>query len=116
MYKQFLTQSTLDLLHRMVETYYTTYKSVIRLFVTNEIEKLLEREGKLKAQSSKLKVVVQSSSFSLAVEGQTLIVFPDLWTMFNSTTEDFRESDGVAFLSAMHTEKQKDIHRWEIKK
>lgn len=48
-YKQFFTQPTLDLFHRMVETYYTTYKSVIRLFVTNDIQKLLEREGKLKA-------------------------------------------------------------------
>lgn len=115
-YKEFMTKQTLDLLHRMVETYYTTYKSVIRLFVTNDIEKLLEREGKLKAQSSKLKAVVQSSNFSLAAEGQTLIVFPDLWTMFNSTSEQFRESEGVALLSATHTEKQKDVHRWEIKK
>ena len=106
----------LDLLHRMVETYYTTYKSVIRLFVTNAIEKLLEREGKLKAQGSKLKAVVQSWGFSLATEGQTLIVFPDLRTMFNTTDEAFRESEGVAFLSATQTEKQKDVHRWEIKK
>lgn len=54
--------------------------------------------------------------FSCSKEGQTLIVFPDLWTMFNSTSEQFRESDGVAFLSATHTEKQKDVHRWKIKK
>jgi len=115
-YKEFMTKSTLDLFHWMVETYYTTYKSVVRLFITNAIEKLLEREGKLKAQGSKLKAVVQSWGFSLSVEWQTLIVFPDLWTMFNSTSEDFRESEGVAFLSATQTEKQKDVHRWEIKK
>jgi len=36
--------------------------------------------------------------------------------MFNSTDEAFRESEGVAFLAAMQTEKQKDVHRWEIKK
>jgi len=59
-YKEFMTKPTLDLFHWMVETYYTTYKSVVRLFVTNAIEKLLEREGKLKAQSSKLKAAVQS--------------------------------------------------------
>jgi hypothetical protein len=52
-YKQFLTTSTLGLFHRMVESYYTTYKSVVRLFVANNIEKLLEREGKLKASKDK---------------------------------------------------------------
>lgn len=115
-YKEFMIQPTLKLFHWMVETYYTTYKSVIRLFVTNDIEKLLEREWKLKAQSSKLKAAVQSWGFSLSDIGQTLIVFPDLRTMFNSTDEAFRESEGVAFLSATQTEKQKDVHRWEIKK
>jgi len=45
-YKQFMTKSTLQLFHWMVENYYTTYKSVVRLFVTNAIEKLLERENK----------------------------------------------------------------------
>ena len=43
----------------MVETYYTTYKSVVRLFVARDIEKLLEREGKLKAKSVKLKAVLK---------------------------------------------------------
>lgn len=114
-YKQFFTQPTLDLFHRMVETYYTTYKSVIRLFVTNAIEKLLEREGKLKARKDK-KIEIWNSKFEIWKEWQTLIVFPDLWTMFNSTSEQFRESEGVAFLSATQTEKQKDVHRWEIKK
>ena len=35
------------LLHWMVETYYTTYKSVVKHFVTDELQKLLERESKL---------------------------------------------------------------------
>ena len=53
-YPKFFTKSNLNLLHRMVETYYTTYKSVMRLFVTNAIEKLLERENKLtKARSAR---------------------------------------------------------------
>jgi primosomal protein N' len=47
-YKEFFTLPTLKLFHWMVETYYTTYKSVVRLFVARDIEKLLKREGKLK--------------------------------------------------------------------
>jgi primosomal protein N' len=114
-YKQFFTKPTLNLFHWMVETYYTTYKSVVRLFITNDIEKLLERENKLPKIAKNWQKVAEYW-FSLAAEGQTLIVFSDLWTMFNSTSEQFRESEGVVFLSATQTEKQKDVHRWEIKK
>lgn len=124
-YKEFMTQPTLKLFHWMVETYYTTYKSVVRLFVTNDIQKLLEREEKLKA-SKKIPARSRPQNLNAGMTGrneviipeewQTLIVFPDLRTMFNSTSEQFRESEGVAFLSATQTEKQKDVHRWEIKK
>lgn len=54
--------------------------------------------------------------FSLAQEGQTLIVFPDLRTMFNTSDENFRTDPAVAFLSSAQTQNQKDLHRWEIKK
>lgn len=114
-YKEFLTIPTLKLFHWMVENYYTTYKSVVRLFVTNLLEKLLERESKIKFLKHK-KYDVWNSKFMMEKEGQTLIVFPDLWTMFNSTSEQFRESNGVACLLSSDTEKQKDVHRWEIKK
>lgn len=54
-YKEFMTKPTLDLFHRMVETYYTTYKSVVRLFFADDIEKLLEREKKsVKSKASKV--------------------------------------------------------------
>ena len=43
------------LLHRMVESYYTTYKSVVKHFVTDELQKLLEREGKIKDKRQKTK-------------------------------------------------------------
>ena len=45
-YPKFLSKNTLALLHRMVAIYYTTYKSVVGLFLSDEIEKLLEREKK----------------------------------------------------------------------
>ena len=44
---KFLNKETMALLHWMVETYYTTYKSVVKHFVTDELQKLLERESKL---------------------------------------------------------------------
>ena len=62
--------SALKLFHWMVETYYTTYKSVVRLFFADDIQKLLEREAKLKKT---IKVTLPSKtvlqySFSLSLE------------------------------------------------
>ena len=75
----------MELLHWMVETYYTTYKSVVKHFVTDELQKLLEREAKsVKSIKSKVHKV---ENFSISEKGQTLIVFPDLWTMTNSSVE-----------------------------
>ncbi|MFA7298056.1 MAG: hypothetical protein WC010_00195 [Candidatus Absconditabacterales bacterium] len=117
-YKEFLSAPALKLFHWMVETYYTTYKSVVRLFFANDIEKLLEREAKLKKTVKNVlpsKTTLQYN-FSLSPEGQTLIVFPDLWTMFNTNDEAFREHPAVVCLLSIQTQNQKDVHRWEIKK
>ncbi len=120
-YKEFLTQPTLNLFHRMVETYYTTYKSVVRLFVTNDIEKLLERETQVQGKRWKVKgeipCFLSLFPFSCSQEWQTLIVFPDLWTMFNQRPNDeTMKWPNIVTLLASDTEKQKDVHRWEIKK
>ena len=56
-YKEFMTLPALKLFHWMVETYYTTYKSVVRLFFADDMEKLLEREAKLK-QSKRIPAAI----------------------------------------------------------
>ena len=85
-YKEFLSAPALKLFHWMVETYYTTYKSVVRLFFAHDIEKLLEHENKLTKNLPNLSKIAKNK-FNVATEGQTLIVFPDVWTMFNATDE-----------------------------
>jgi len=116
-YKDFLSAPALQLFHWMVETYYTTYKSVVRLFFADDIQKLLEREWKLKAQSLKLKAQSRFWKFNCSEEGQTLIVFPDLWTMFNQRWNDeMTKRPNVVTLLSSNTQNQKDVHRWEIKK
>lgn len=97
----------------MVDHHYTTYKSVVRLFFTPDIEKLLERESKLKNwKMEKLKH---------EKEGQTLIVFPDLRTMTNESGKIEKWKNGkmeneIVTLLSSNTQNQKDVHRWEIKK
>ncbi|MCX6822554.1 MAG: hypothetical protein NTX91_00965 [candidate division SR1 bacterium] len=128
-YKGFLSKETMALLHRMVETYYTTYKSVVKHFVTDELQKLLEREGKIKDKRGKTKdesprksLNFNLGSFICSSQGQTLVVFPDLRTLTNGglKMDDLpagrQGGGGLVTLLASQTEKQKDVHRWEIKK
>lgn len=122
-YKQFLSVPALKLFHWMVETYYTTYKSVVRLFFTNEIEKLLQREAKLtktrlaRDQNWPKLTKIDQNKFTLSPVWQTLIVFPDLWTMFNQPwIDELMSWEHVVTLLSSNTQNQKDVHRWEIKK
>ena len=66
--KNFLSEKTIKLIHRMVKTRFTSYKKVFNLFLpTFEIEKLFKyKQNKTKKSVS-----------------QKLFVFPDLWTAFN---------------------------------
>lgn len=64
--KQFLTKKTINLIHRLVKTYFTAYKKVFSLFLpTFEIEKLF----KYKINKNYKKK-------------QNLTIFPDIWTAF----------------------------------
>ena len=54
-YPKFLSIKSVQLLHWMVATYYTTYKSVVKLFISDEIENLLKRETKVKGKGEKVK-------------------------------------------------------------
>gem|GEM_PF-1060035 len=75
-YKEFMTQPTLKLFHWMVETYYTTYKSVVRLFVTNDIQKFLEREEKLKA-SKKIPARSRPQNLNAGMTGRNEVIIPE---------------------------------------
>jgi len=115
-YPGLLSSTAMDLLHWMVATYYTTYKSVIPHFLPDDIEKLLQKEkkaSKIDKNSSRLDNI---QNFVLAEKGQTMIVFPDLWTLYGMIGESVREHPQVALLLSVHTQNQKDIHRWQIKR
>ena len=83
-YKGFLGASSLALLHRMVATYFTTYKAVVKHFISEDIEKLLKRELKLSKIDKNRSKLSKVDGFTLAEKGQTMIVFPDLRTLTNA--------------------------------
>lgn len=99
--KWFLSGKAVHMVHRMVYTYYSTYKSVIKYFVSDEWEKLLGKEIKAEKKEKKW---------------QTLVVYPDLRTISNSEYANVLGDKDVAFLSSTSSQWLKDKQRWAVKK
>ncbi|HRX64296.1 MAG TPA: hypothetical protein P5060_04300 [Candidatus Absconditabacterales bacterium] len=108
-HKKLLNKQTLSLLHRMVYQRYSTYKNVVKLFLPEEVEKLIDKKipKKLK-NTTTLNFSLFTFNGILSSGGQNLIVFPDLRTLMNLTTEEFRNQKGVDTLLSTNTQSQKD--------
>jgi len=102
-YKSLITIKTLSLIHRMVHTRYSTYKSVVRYFLSNDLEKLLKREKEVAKK-------VQSWN----MPDQELRLYPDIRSLLNSTEANILEPKSIILHSKM-TQKQKDLAWWNIK-
>jgi len=118
--KSFLTDETLDMVNWMVYRRYSSYKSVLKYFVSFDIEWLMSR-WKLQIKKTKIKnneIKIQSWKFEISAEkidGQQLIIFPDLWTLFNTMDEDILSAKWNIFLKSNDTQNQKDKKWWMIK-
>lgn len=122
-HKKLLNKQTLQLLHRMVYQRYSTYKNVVKLFLPEEIDTLMSK--KLPKKNVPLckggsKGGFINTELNLATSWQTLIIFPDLRTLMNLTTEDFRKQDWVDTLLSTNTQFQKNkswrnIYQWNTK-
>jgi len=89
----------------------------MKYFVSDDWEKLLEKEVKCRKDNGKCeKQDFIHSPFAISPMGQTLIVYPDLRTILNTVDEKELAKKEVAFLSSTNTQTQKDKHRWAIKK
>lgn len=81
----------MELIHWLTHTYYSSYKNVVKLFVPGEIADLFKKQV-----STKKKVE------------QTLVVYPDVWTMENRAEQTQPTDKGVAVLNGTSTQQQKD--------
>ncbi len=117
--KKILNKQTLELLHRMVYQRYSTYKNVVKLFLPQEVQQLVDRKTTKKSKKTddlkieKLNILDQE--ISLAEDWQTLVVFPDLRTLMNTTTVELRENNWIDTLLSINTQNQKDKSRRNIK-
>jgi primosomal protein N' len=123
--KKLLNKQTLELLHRMVYQRYSTYKNTVKLFLPQEIDKLIDRKtSKINHKSKKHTstnnnlldtIDILDYKIDLSSDGQILIVFPDLRSLINLTTKDFRNTYSVDVLLSSNTQNQKDKSRRNIK-
>jgi len=125
--KNLISKETIKFINYMVYERYCPYYNVMKYFLPQEIDKLIERKVWKKNLSShtflekERECCIKSSSFSMMdlwnfpKEWETLIVFPDLWTLINMTDDDFRKEKWVDTLLSTNTQNQKDKSRRNIK-
>ena len=99
--KNLISKETIQFINYMVYERYCPYYNVMKYFLPQEIDKLVERKAAKKKVSNS--------------DWQTLTVFPDLRTLTNLTDDEFRKKPWVDTLLSTNTQNQKDKSRWNIK-
>jgi len=128
--KKLISKETIQLINYMVYERYCPYYNVMKYFLPQEIDKLIERKQGKQKISPFLKGACPASAGVVEGQGifinekvkaclftqwQTLIVFPDLWTLINMTDDEFRKQKWVDTLLSTNTQNQKDKSRRNIK-
>lgn len=117
-YAKFVSAKTIGFINWMVYYRYSTYKSVMRYFLSQDIDYLLKKEvlwKKSKNLDEKLFSELQKLQFNPSSAGQTLIVFPDLFTLYQNLPLNILESEKTALLISTDTELQKAKKWWSIR-
>lgn len=120
--KSFLGEKTIDMINWMVYYRYSNYKSVLRYFISFDIEKLIWNwKQKPENKNNKIKnneILIENWSIEISnkeIVGQQLIVFPDLRTLFNTVDEKLLSIKWNVLLNSNDTQNQKDKKWWMIK-
>ena len=137
--KNLISKETIKFINYMAYERYCPYYNVMKYFLPQEIDKLVERKvWKKKSCATLWKGLPEgvgiftpiyfknpsshdkswSTSFLKGGQNpdwQTLIVFPDLRTLMNMTDDEFRKQPWVDTLLSTNTQSQKDKSRRNIK-
>lgn len=121
--KKLLSKENIEFINYMVYQRYSPYYNVMKYFLPQEIDKLIDRKitKKNKISSNFWKILLNEFlNIDISNEWQTLIVFPDLWTLINLTDDLSRKEIWVDTLLSTNTQNQKDkswrnIKNWNTK-
>ena len=121
-----LSEQSVSILHWFVNEWYTTYKNSFWLWL-HDIDDIVKRCPAIRAKKKKkiehplLTFSSQSSSLqelawgNEVVHWQQLIVFPDVWSLTQSVSDQLQERNNVCVLHGKSTKKQKTQAFWWIK-
>jgi hypothetical protein len=98
----------------MVYEWYTSYKSVIKYFVSMDIQDLLARESK--AKPPKKNLITALGAYALSPVGQNLIIFPDNRSRYTMLSNAWITSPSTINLLSTDTQQRKDLNWRTIKK
>jgi len=124
--KNLISKETIQFINYMTYERYCPYYNVMKYFLPQEIDKLIERKvwkKKNSTLSTKWRILINSLSLYSSewqIDWQTLIVFPDLRTLINMTDDEFRKQPWIDTLLSTNTQNQKDkswrnIKNWNTK-
>ena len=125
--KNLISKETIQFINYMTYERYCPYYNVMKYFLPQEIDKLIERKVWKKKNMSfwtkwngvknliNIPKIDSSLRSEWQVDWQTLIVFPDLWTLINMTNDNFRKEPWVDTLLSTNTQNQKDKSRRNVK-
>lgn len=114
-----LSPQSISLAHRMIREYYTSYRKVLPLWLTSDIDNLLKRKPQTPSTSPSWPHLIKSWTrrvrWDHKTQGQQCLIFPDLWTIHSMVSEQIRTHKDVAICSSSMTEKQRNDARWSVK-
>lgn len=115
-----LSPQSMRLIHRIVREYYSSYRKVLPLWLTNDIESLLKRKTQTPSSASAPwpHLIYSWSSRTRDSDHtpwQQCLIFPDLWTIYSTIPKSIRTHKNVSICSSSMTEKQRNDARRAIK-
>ena len=115
----FMSEQTLTELHQFVEHRFTTYKKAVPLRMSDIEDCIKRKKSKLvkKRKIEHLHITCHGTECSRATtpsKGQQLVIFPDIWTMFNLLSGKMVDNKAV-IIHSRATKKQLSDAYWKIK-
>ena len=97
-HKQLIDSRSIEMIHRLVYTYYSSYKNVIPLFFPWDIGYLLAKKPNKVSKPSADTIIYNPISQKCEhtkeqLHSQELWIFPDIRTMYNITTQKQRDTN-----------------------
>lgn len=118
LYKSILSEKSINFLNRMVYHRYSSYKSVLKYFILEDIDFLMSKEIKTKKSDSKILTdveIFEKNWLSISPAWQTLIVFPDLFNLYQTVSKEILDQDCVIFLNSTDSVSLQTKKRWQVK-